>query len=148
MDENEKQKLMLLGLSHISLGTKDLPGAELFYTKILCGEVVFRFINADTDICYGIFISMGNSTFLEIFNDIESSSKVKADFPYRHICFHVESVEQTSKWLNKYNISSQISFGKKDNVKQFFINGTDDVLIEFHEYNHYSPQYKFLKIEK
>ena len=138
------KKLSILGLSHISLGTKDLEVAEYFYTKVLCGEIVFRFINSDNNFCYGIFLSMGNGSFLEIFNNADNVQIEKSDFPYRHICFRVESVDQACKWLEQHNIATEVKVGKIDKVKQFFINGPDNVLIEFHEYGQESPQFKFL----
>src|ERR1043166_576704 len=68
MGRSSENKLGLGGVSHVSLGTRDLVTAEYFYIDILGGTRVFDFENALTGERYGSFISLGNGTILELFH--------------------------------------------------------------------------------
>lgn len=141
--------LGLLSLSHVSLSTKNLSEAEHFYTEILGGKKVFDLTNATTGLRYGTFISMGNGTFVEIFDqaDLPKPGSVKLGSPYRHLCLQVRSIKQAADWLENFGYQPQIKIGKVDGVPQFFITGPDGVEIEFHEYCKGCPQRNYVMHE-
>lgn len=128
----------LIGLSHVSLNTRDLAAAERFYVEVLGGRKVFDLTSAATGARYGTFIAMGNGTFVEIFNQPEPM--VQATTAYRHLCLQVRSVAQAAQWLSKFGYAPQVKVGRVDKVPQFFISGPDGVEIEFHEYCEGTPQ--------
>lgn len=132
----------LVRLSHISLGTRDLVKSENFYTEIIGGKKVFDLKRTDTGLRYGVFIFMGNGTFVEIFNQegLDGFESDKQVSPYRHLCFQVRSVKDAADWLSTFGYQPQIKTGKVDRVPQFFIVGPDGVEIEFHEYCEGTPQ--------
>jgi len=53
MNAAKRENLGLIGLSHVSLNSKDLPEAERFYTSILGGTKVFDLTNGTTGLRYG-----------------------------------------------------------------------------------------------
>ena len=128
----------LVGLSHVSLNSRDLAAAERFYVEVLGGRKVFDLTNAANGARYGTFIALGNGTFIEIFNQPEPM--LQATTAYRHICLQVRSVEQAAAWLSKFGFAPEIKVGRVDKVPQFFITGPDGVEIEFHEYCEGTPQ--------
>lgn len=135
------------GLSHISLNSGNLEDAINFYTVILGGEKVFDFHGEEKDGNYGAFIAMGNGTFIEIFkrpNNQSCDEYVETPQIFRHLCFQVDSIQESAEWLKKFGFQVNIKLGKIDKVPQFFISGPDNVEIEFHEYCDKNPQYPFL----
>ncbi len=140
------KQLGLVGLSHVSLNTGDLAKAEHFYVEVLGGTKVFDLANA-AGVRYGTFLSMGNGTFIELFNRPEAAP-AGAGATYRHICLQVRSVKDAAAWLGKFGYAPQIKVGRVDKVPQFFITGPDGVEIEFHEYGEGTPQWDFVNHER
>lgn len=132
----------LVGLSHVSLNTRDLAAAERFYVEVLGGRKVFDLTSAATGARYGTFIDLGSGTFVEIFNQPEPL--VQATTAYRHICLQVRSVPQAAAWLSQFGFAPEVKVGRVDRVPQFFITGPDGVEIEFHEYREGTPQHAHL----
>ena len=137
--------LGLVGLSHVSLNTKDLAKAEQFYLEVLGGTKVFDLTNP-AGVRYGTFIALGNGTFVEIFNQPEPM--LAGTTAYRHICLQVRSVKEAAAWLGRFGYAPEIKVGRVDKVPQFFITGPDGVEIEFHEYCEGTPQRSHLPHER
>ena len=139
--------LGLVGLSHVSLSTRNLAAAEYFYLEILGGVKVFDLINPSTKLRYGTFLSMGNGTFVELFTQTELPRQLSVEMSsiYRHICLQVRSVTEAAGWLGKFGYEAKIKIGRTDRVPQFFITGPDGVELEFHEYCEGSPQREFVQ---
>jgi catechol 2,3-dioxygenase-like lactoylglutathione lyase family enzyme len=146
MQEQQSGGLGLLGLSHVSLSAVDLAVAEHFYIEVLGGQKVFDLASAEEGKKYGVFISMGNGTFVELFMKQVSGVREAApmETAYRHICLQVRSIHDAATWLRQFGYEPQIKVGRVDRVPQFFIRGPDEVEIEFHEYCDNSLQKCFL----
>ena len=55
-------------ISHVCFGCRNLSKSINFYRALFDFDVVHEYRNDDLEL-YGVFLSCGNNTFLELFND-------------------------------------------------------------------------------
>jgi len=121
-------------LSHVSLSTNNLNKTIDFYKNILGFKVVHEFRNNLNEL-YGVFLQVGEGTFIEFFNSKES---LKINEPFRHICFEIEDINSFSKELKKIGFENKIIRGKTDRILQLKILDPNGIEIEFHQYDELS----------
>lgn len=121
----------LVRLSHLCLSSADLDASERFYVDLIGGKVVFEFRN-DAGDRYGLFISLGKGTFLEIFKDNnEIVSSVASGF--RHFCLQVQDIHYAASRFKDAGYFPHVSIGRVDRVPQFWIEDPNGIKVEFHE---------------
>lgn len=130
-----------LRLTHASFGTADLDRAIEFYQDVLGGEVAHEFRN-DTGERYGVFLHLGESTFIELFRDVNVATARTCTF--RHVCFDVSDIEALADHLRKHGFSPIIRRGRTDGILQLFIEDADGNKIEFQEHDEHSALRRFL----
>lgn len=131
----------LVRLSHLCLSSVDLDASEAFYVKLVGGKLVFEFRN-DAGDRYGLFISLGNGTFLEIFK-IDNEVLSSENSGFRHLCLQVQDIHFAANRFKEAGYSPQISIGRVDQVPQFWVGDPNGINIEFHELNDPSlPQFQ------
>jgi len=121
--------VLIKKLSHVSIFTNDFDKVYKFYIDILELKIAHKFINENNEI-YGLFLSVGNGTFLEFF---KKKSDIKNNF-INHFCFEVKDIYKTKKKLEKH-MNINIVRGKSDKILQFKIKDYENNIIEFHQYD-------------
>ncbi len=131
---------MLKRLSHASLGSKKLPETIAFYRDILGCTVAHQFKN-DSGEVYGVFLSCGNGTFLELFN--EPAPKPEGGL-FRHICFEVGDINAAAERLRHFGHQPEIRRGRTDRILQFFVRDPDGTMVEFQQHDQESVLHPYL----
>ena len=106
-----------------------------FYTELFSSQVVHEFKNKKGE-TYGVFIEIGNKTFIEIFNsDLKLSNNNNNNF--RHFSIEAKDLEMTLSHLSKLNIEVDLVIGKTDKTKQIHIIDPDlnKIEIQFFDSN-------------
>jgi catechol 2,3-dioxygenase-like lactoylglutathione lyase family enzyme len=134
-------RLRLLRLAHVSLGTADLARAVRFYCDVLGAEVAHEFRN-DKGERYGVFLHVGEGTFIEMFIDAVAAGSLSSRF--RHLCFEVADVEATAEQLTSIGYLPNVRRGRTDGILQFFIEDPDGNRIEFQQHDERSVLHPFL----
>lgn len=137
------ESIGLVRLSHLCIGVLDLETSEKFYIDLLGGELVFEFKN-ETGKRYGMFISVGKGTFIELFKTEKKNSLSVNSIGFRHLCFQVENINTAADYLKRAGYYPEINIGRVDKVPQFWIEDPDGIKIEFHELSNLNlPQSSF-----
>lgn len=135
---------MLKRLSHVSLGTPDLPRTLEFYQSLLGCKIVHEFRNAAGEL-YGAFLTTGGGTFLEFFND--QNSKPPNGY-FRHICLEVDDIEATAARFRAAGHTIQLKRGRTDRVLQFFVTDPTGTMVEFHQHDQESVLFPHTRDDK
>ncbi len=131
---------MLKKLSHLCLGTSDLPKSLAFYRDLLGCQVAHEFRNQQGEL-YGVFLLVGDGTFLEIFNNQQEASPGGL---FRHLCFEVENIQTLAEQLRLQGYQPEINRGRTDRVLQCWIEDPDGHQVEFQQFDEESKQYRIL----
>ena len=131
---------MLKRLSHVCLGSTDLPRTVDFYRRVLGCEVAHEFRNPAGEL-YGVFLACRNGTFLEFFN--EQAPKPPGGL-FRHMCFEVEDIERMADIARSHGLKPEVRRGRTDHILQFFIHDPDGNMIEFQQHDRQSVLYPLL----
>lgn len=131
---------MLKRLSHVCLGSTDLPRTIAFYRDLLGCEVAHEFRNA-AGALYGVFLSCRSGTFLEFFN--EQQPKPPGGL-FRHLCFEVEDIEQMADIARRHGLQAEVRRGRTDRILQFFVDDPDGNMVEFQQHDRESVLYPLL----
>lgn len=122
---------MISRMSHVCIGTRDLPAQREFFCDLLGCEILHTFVNAAGE-TYGLILAAGDGAMIEMFNQ---EAPVESPGRFRHLCFQVEDIHKTAAYFTDKGFTVEIRHGKTDNVPQFFIEGPENLSIEFHQYN-------------
>src|SRR5262245_28817595 len=95
---------MLKRLSHVCLGSTNLPRTIKFYQEVLGCEIAHEFRNPAGEL-YGVFLSCRNGTFIEFFN--EQSPKGPGGL-FRHTSFEVDDIEQMAATARRHGFSPEV----------------------------------------
>jgi catechol 2,3-dioxygenase-like lactoylglutathione lyase family enzyme len=131
---------MLRRLSHVCLGSTDLPRTVDFYRRVLGCEVAHEFRNPAGEL-YGVFLTCRNGTFLEFFR--EQAPKPPGGL-FRHMCFEVEDIERMADAVRGHGFQPEVKRGRTDQILQFFIHDPDGNMIEFQQHDRQSVLYPLL----
>jgi glyoxylase I family protein len=126
-------------LSHACFSCIDLDTTRHFYEDILGFQVVHEF-RSDRNELYGIYLSIGRSTFLEFFKGPVSSG---ANGVFRHICLAVNDIHSLNMELQKVGLAATVQRGRTDRTLQMWVMDPNGIKIEFHEYDPQSLLSKF-----
>lgn len=118
-------------LSHLCLSCKDINKIIEFYQNTLNFEVVHQFKN-DTGETYGVFLLIGENSFIEFF---KSQEEITEGNRYRHFALEVEDITKTALELEKKGINCKVKRGKTDLVLQFTIKDCEGNIIEFQQFD-------------
>lgn len=132
--------LMLKRLSHVCLGSTDLPRTIAFYRNLLGCRLAHEFRN-DAGELYGVFLFCNNGSFLEFF--LERAPTPKGGL-YRHLCFEVDSIEVMAEKFRQLGYAATVRRGRTDRVLQFFVEDPDGNVVEFQEHDRESVLYPFV----
>ena len=122
---------MIKQIAHICFGCRDLLKSIEFYSSLFGFEIVHEYRN-ENNVLYGVFLSCGGNTYLELFNDQESIAKGGL---FRHVCFEVTDLNLLIQKFSSLNISFEKKRGRSDKTLQAFIFDPDGNKIEFHQYD-------------
>jgi len=131
---------VLKRLSHVCLGSTDLPRTVTFYRDMLGCEVAHEFRNPAGEL-YGVFLSCRNGTFLEFFN--EQQPKPPGGL-FRHVCFEVDDIERMAEVARAHGLKVEVKRGRTDHILQFFVHDPDGNMIEFQQHDRESVLYGML----
>lgn len=136
------KKKLIDQLTHTCFFVKNLNKTIDFYKNILQFKIVHKFKNKNRKV-YGVFLSAGNNTFIEIF---KTNSKYKSnDSVFNHISFKVKNLKYLSKYLSRRGYNINITKGKTDKTLQGWLMDPNKVKIEFHQYSDQSKLNKYIK---
>lgn len=126
----------MFSLGHLCFYTNNLEKMIKFYTNLFSSKVVHEFIN-DKGELYGVFIEIGNKTFIEIFNsNLKLSNDENNNF--RHFSIEAKDLDMTLNHLANLDIKVDVIIGKTDKTKQIHINDPDLNKIEIQFFDKYS----------
>jgi catechol 2,3-dioxygenase-like lactoylglutathione lyase family enzyme len=131
---------MLKRLSHVCLGSTNLPRTIQFYKDVLGCQVAHEFRNPAGE-TYGVFLSCHNGTFLEFFN--EQAPKPPGGL-FRHTSFEVDDIHSMADVVRRHGFAPEIKRGRTDHILQFFVNDPDGNMIEFQQHDAQSVLYRLL----
>jgi lactoylglutathione lyase len=131
---------MLRRLSHVCLGSTNVPKTVEFYNQLLGCEVAHEFRNANGEL-YGVFLSCRNGTFLEFFNEQEHKP---AGGLFRHMCFEVDDIEAMANIARSMGWKPEVRRGRTDRILQFHMEDPDGNVIEFHQHDRQSVLFPLL----
>jgi catechol 2,3-dioxygenase-like lactoylglutathione lyase family enzyme len=118
-------------ISHVCFSCQEISETRIFYEEILGFDVIHEFRNNDGEI-YGLYLKVGNSTFIEFFQKKDERNMSET---FRHICFVVDDLKIVVKRLGEIGQELQIKRGKTDNTMQAWILDPNGIKIEFHQYD-------------
>jgi lactoylglutathione lyase len=131
---------VLKRLSHVCLGSTDLGRTVSFYRELLGCEVAHEFRNPAGEL-YGVFLSCGNGTFVEFFNE---QAPKPAGGLFRHLCFEVEDIQTMAESARAHGFQPEVKRGRTDRILQFFVHDPDGNMIEFQQHDRESVLYPLL----
>ena len=131
---------MIKQISHVCFGCRNLLRSIDFYKALFNFDIVHEYRN-DNDELYGVFLSCGTNTFLELFNDQDSSLDAGL---FKHICFEVDDLVPLLDKFTQHKIPFEQKRGKSDGTLQAFIVDLDGNEIEFHQYDRISSLWAHL----
>lgn len=135
----------IVRLSHVCINSADLKATENFYCGIIGAKIIHEFSNEQRN-RYGFILSLGNGTFIEVFQRPADWSQSTGTPTIRHICIQVGNIKAVADRMQTMGHEVRISVGRTDGVPQFWVCDPDGVQIEFHQYsNQNSPQYDFAR---
>ena len=139
---------MIRRLAHLCFTTNNLERIIAFYRDGLGLEVKFRFNTAD-DTLFGAYISAGDTTFIEFFDQELAArqwgngtgpSPLTSGTRYGHFCFEVTGLPALRETLIARGVEvGPISTGLDDSY-QAWLADPDGSRIELMEYTHTSAQ--------
>jgi len=132
--------MRIMRLGHICLGTVDLDRALSFYSDLLGCKVVHEFRTA-AGCRYGVFLSVGQGTFLELFLDTAPGGEGGG---FRHLCLQVKDIEEAARALRESGFEPVVRRGRTDHVLLCEVRDPDGRLVEFHQYDSAAIQWRFL----
>jgi catechol 2,3-dioxygenase-like lactoylglutathione lyase family enzyme len=132
---------LIKNLSHVCYSSPDLEGIIKFYCEILGGCIIHEFVNPKGQ-RYGVFIEVGNRTFLEFFNVDQRPTDGGL---LRHICFEVDNIQQWIEHLKSKGIETEAHRSRSDKTLQCWIDDPDGNKIEFHAIDQESLIHKYLE---
>jgi catechol 2,3-dioxygenase-like lactoylglutathione lyase family enzyme len=118
-------------ISHVCFGCRNLSKSINFYRALFDFDVVHEYRNDDLEL-YGVFLSCGNNTFLELFNDKNNFLEPGL---FKHLCFEVDNLVTLLDKFTIHKIPFEQKRGKTDATLQAFILDPDGNKIEFHQYD-------------
>lgn len=81
---------------------------------------------------YGIFLALGNGTFVEFF--LQQEPPPKGGY-FRHFCLQVDDIHAWANQLAAKGLKCEISRSRSDKTLQCWITDPDGIQIEFHQYD-------------
>ncbi len=120
---------LLKRVSHVCLATPDLDRILAFYCGLLGCRIIHSFQRPGTEV-YGVFVLVGEGTFLEIFKGPEPPGLPGC---IRHFCFQVEDIQRVARRLEAAGIPAQVKEGRTDHVLLLEIDDPDGRRLEFHQ---------------
>jgi catechol 2,3-dioxygenase-like lactoylglutathione lyase family enzyme len=137
---------MIRRLAHLCLLTNDLDRLVAFYRDGLGLAVKFRFHAADGSV-FGAYVSAGDSTFVEFFDQALAAKQWGGDTGplvagnrYQHLCLEVTGLADFRAALLARGVSVGEIRGGMDGSLQAWLADPDGNRIELMEYTHRSAQ--------
>lgn len=137
---------MIRRLAHLCFITNDLERLTAFYRDGLGLPVKFRFAAADGAI-FGAYVTSGDSTFLEFFDQQLSANQwggnrdpLAAGNRFGHLCFEVTGLAAFRETLLGRGVSVGEIRSGMDGSLQAWLADPDGNRIELMEYTHASAQ--------
>jgi catechol 2,3-dioxygenase-like lactoylglutathione lyase family enzyme len=137
---------MIRRLAHVCLLTNDLPRLVAFYRDGLGLSVKFRFLAADHTV-FGAYISAGDSTFVEFFDQQLAALQwggdtgpLVAGTRYGHFCLEVTDLATFRETLLARGVSVEEIRSGLDHSRQAWLTDPDGNRVELMEYTHHSAQ--------
>jgi len=127
-------------LGHVCLSTPRLDRMVAFYTDELGCEVAHEFLG-DGGRRYGVFLAVGEGTFLELFHDdLDRGDEAR----FRHFAFQVDDVRAIARRFRSLGQEPEVFRGRTDRALQCWVRDPDGNTVEFHEYDEESVQFAHL----
>ncbi|NLB68449.1 MAG: VOC family protein [Lentisphaerae bacterium] len=134
---------MIIGIAHICLSVKNLDVMEEFYVRKLGLSHAFDFKGEDGK-RMGVYISIGNRTFLEMFTGRKSIEGQAENAAYRHVCLEVDDLQSTVSDIRSRGVDVSDPMLGSDNAWQAWLTDPEGNSIELHQYTAESWQAPFL----
>ena len=124
-------KNLIVHLSHACYSSPNLARTVEFYRDVLGGRIIHTFVNSEGE-RYGVFMEIGNKTFLEFFQDPQRPPEGGL---LRHICFEVTDIHEWADYLRLKGFSAEPARSRSDKTLQCWIEDPDGNKIEFHQFD-------------
>ncbi len=135
LPNQQKRKIMILGIHHIAIICSNYEVSKHFYTEILGFKVVREVYRKERE-SYKLDLEVNGLYQIELFsfpNPPARTSRPEAA-GLRHLAFAVDNLEAIVEQLNRQNIASEPIRIDEFTGKRFtFIADPDDLPIEFYE---------------
>ena len=128
---------MIKGIAHICFIVNDLEASLAFYRDQLGLKPAFDFTN-DRGERFGVYLSAGNSTFVELFVGEPKVPEVRTS--YQHFCLEVDDIEETVEELRAQGVQVTDPKMGSDRSWQAWLSDADGNRIELHGYTPESKQ--------
>ena len=88
---------------------------------------------------YGVFLEVGDGTFLELFHEEEDHGDAGR---FRHFALEVEDIEGWAARFRALGQESTVTRGRTDGALGCWVRDPDGNRVELHEYDEESVQYR------
>ena len=137
---------MVTSMTHLAIDTKDMEESLRFYKDVLGFKKIFELSNPETGAPWIVYIQVAKGQFLELFHTDPDKREIRrTDVGFSHICFCVDSVEETAKHIQEAGYTLDILPCRGcDNNLQTWVRDPNGIRIELMEISPDSPHASFM----
>lgn len=137
---------MVTLMTHLAIDVKDMDESLKFYEETLGFKKVFELNNPDTGKPWIVYVQVAKGQFLELFYTDPDKKEIRStDVGFSHICFAVDSVEETAKHIQAagYTLDILPCVGCDNNL-QTWVRDPNGIRIELMQVSPDSPHYEYM----
>lgn len=137
---------MVTLMTHLAIDVKDMDESLKFYEETLGFKKIFELANPDTGKPWIVYVQVAKGQFLELFHTDPDKKEIRStEVGFSHICFAVDSVEETAKHIQEagYTLDILPCVGCDNNL-QTWVRDPNGIRIELMQVSPDSPHYEYM----
>lgn len=137
---------MVKMITHLAVDTIDMEESLKFYKEVFGFEKAFEIAHPETGAPWIVYLQIAKGQFLELFyTDPDKKRMGSTEVGFSHICFCVDSIEETAKHIQDLGYTLDILPCRGcDNNLQAWVRDPNGVRIEMMEISPDSPHARYM----